>query len=146
MRTEIFSGRRSDAKDAFTLIELLVVIAIIAILASMLLPALAKAKTKAHGIKCINNGKQLSLAWIMYADDNQERLVPNTDGDTRGGWVGGWIHTTAGPVNLSNATNVNLLKPPNGLLFPYVPAVDAYKCPADQFSVRIGNQRHLRTR
>src|SRR5438093_3797959 len=68
-------SKRIQQSNGFTLIELLVVIAIIAILAAMLLPALDKGKLKAQGIQCMNNHRQLALAWRMYAEENRDTLV-----------------------------------------------------------------------
>lgn len=123
----------------FTLIELLVVIAIIAILAGMLLPALAKAKTKANGILCMSNQKQLQYAWNMYATDNNDNLVLNATGAQQG-YVGGWLPTP------QDATNYNLLKPPYGKLWPYSQSVAIYRCPADKSTVKIGTKTYPRTR
>ncbi len=120
-------------RHAFTLIELLVVIAIIAILAGMLLPALSKAKDKAAAIKCVSNIKQLQLAWQLYADEHDGRLVPNAGSTIGNNWVDGDAGTETSDVNIRN-----------GLLYRYNQSPGIYRCPSFK-KLNAGGIEYLRT-
>jgi prepilin-type N-terminal cleavage/methylation domain-containing protein/prepilin-type processing-associated H-X9-DG protein len=115
----------------FTLIELLVVIAIIAILAAILLPVLQAAKQRAWEIECINNKRQIQLAYFLYAQDNTDKLALNTvnAGSPGAGWVTGYLDWLGGRTADPNTNVANLI---NGQLGDYtVKKIDCYRCPAD---------------
>jgi len=114
-----------EKREAFTLIELLVVIGIIGILASLLLPALASAKSAAHSTICINNVKQLMTAIHMYSTDNEDYMPhPNWDfNPTYAGWL-------CRPPFSKPRTNIE-----TGLLWKYTPNAQVYLCPLDKTNI-----------
>jgi len=130
-------------KRAFTLIELLVVIAIIALLMAILMPALRAAKDQARRLHCISNVRTLALAWFIYKDENNDKLV------------GGCVHSGNDPDGQSY-NEIAWVKVPQGndpdpierkkagiragLLFPYVKEVDVYRCPSDRRKLVPGQE------
>jgi len=131
---------------AFTLIELLVVVTIIAILAALLLPVLAKARDKARLIICLNNKKQLGLAWRMYASDANGRLALNffsLSGQRTIPWASAFLDWDTDDHN----TNLMfLLNPRYSTLGPYLNNAAVYRCPADVYLSPEQRKEHFVTR
>ncbi len=121
---------RTHRPSGFTLIELLVVIAIIAILAAMLLPALGRAKSKAQGVQCMNNHRQLMLAWRMYVEENRDVLPHVKHGPYE--WVGGWLDFTGSADNWNADLHLK-----TSILYPYCGKnTGIFKCPSDTSKVQ----------
>jgi prepilin-type N-terminal cleavage/methylation domain-containing protein/prepilin-type processing-associated H-X9-DG protein len=137
-------GFRGESNGAFTLIELLVVIAIISLLAAMLLPALTTSKMKAQGVYCMNNHRQLCLAWRMYAEDNNDLLVYASDSPGHPkdlelreyAWT--WTKMDFNPDNAYNwDVTLDIMKRP---LWPYSGKnASLYKCPSDHSTITLSN-------
>jgi len=142
-------------KSGYTLIELLVVIAIIAILAALLLPALSRSKAQAYGVVCLNNQKQLQLAWHMYVEDHNG-ILPRNDfywrtppNELSQLWVQGVmsIETESWLAPHTDNTNiVMMLDERYSALGGYAKAAGTYKCPGDKSWVMISGQRNNRLR
>jgi prepilin-type N-terminal cleavage/methylation domain-containing protein/prepilin-type processing-associated H-X9-DG protein len=139
-------GRLSEVGQGFTLIELLVVIAVIAILAALLLPALGRAKLKGQGIACMNNHRQLGLAWQMYSQDSADVLVYAStsgvegNGPDRYAWSG--AHMDFNGANRGNwDPTFDMHHRP---LWPYAKNEAIYKCPSDWSTVNMGGENKPR--
>src|SRR5688572_16467195 len=146
-RQSINVGNRRSAPEGFTLVELLAVLTIIFILVALLLPALAKTKAKGAGINCMNNNRQLLLAWQMYTHANDDTLLfasaDTSDLKTRDAtWVNGVMNDD--PANPSNYDiEVDIKKSP---LWRYASSASIWKCPADPSGVRVKGRFYPRVR
>lgn len=163
IRDEMFINSQSTSgvkarRCAFTLIELLVVIAIIAILAAILLPVLSAAMESGRRTYCIANLKQLGMAWVMYASDNADKIMPNpaetqnpsgTAGDvdtTFQNWVNGYLSTSPSGA-ADNPDNTNTYYLVRALSGPYCQySVKVFKCPDDTYKCTEGGQFYDRVR
>jgi prepilin-type N-terminal cleavage/methylation domain-containing protein/prepilin-type processing-associated H-X9-DG protein len=133
------------SRQAFTLIELLVVVAVIAILASMLLPAIARGKAAAKRIQCTNNQKQLAGVWMMYTVDNNDQIVADGHHETPSTseklWIQGYFYST------TDQTNVSLMLNPQYALFGnYLKSEKVYMCPTDKPTVKMGGGYYPKVR
>ncbi len=141
-RTSCRKGR-----TCFTLIELLVVIAIIGILASLLLPALSRAKEQGRKAQCINNFRQLHLAAQLYGEDNNDKLPrnhPSNDFYKPGeNWVAGWMSWDSKP---DNTNTFHLIGDGPGRIGRYLNNASIFKCPSDMSWVLIDGRKHDRVR
>ncbi len=121
------------ARRAFTLIELLVVISIIAVLAAILFPVFSRARENARRSACQSNLKQIALAWLQYAQDNDERLPLSTDGDDGDAKTGGWMFYQG------RVTPPLQFLPLRGSIFPYLKSAQIFVCPSDAAGQITGN-------
>jgi prepilin-type N-terminal cleavage/methylation domain-containing protein len=140
-------SRHDDGITGFTLIELLVVIAIIAILAAMLLPALSRAKTKAQGVQCMNNSRQLMMAWRMYAEENRD-VLPFGYGTIAAAapyvWVKGYIDVNNDASRENWDVDYTIKQ---SLIWPFCSSPEIFRCPADpSTAINAQGQRVRRVR
>ncbi|HEY5914813.1 MAG TPA: H-X9-DG-CTERM domain-containing protein, partial [Verrucomicrobiae bacterium] len=147
------AGLRPGSYTGFTLIELAVVLVLVSLIALVLTPALARTRPVNNATQCLNNYRQLGMAWRMYGEDNNGRLAYNHDGGNVGkapgseNWAGGWMDFSSSSDNTNTALLINHERYPYSAFFgSYLASYRPFKCPADKLTVNIAGQRLPRVR